>query len=515
VPKRKTPLRALKPKAAPARSPDLDRVLDALDAALLGGDTAAVEALVERLWAARRQAPDVLTQRLIDGRAQVPAFAFQLLQGTAGSRAPTYLRRVAEHRTVPDIVRFGAQRRAGWPERGEAKRRRTFLDTLQDPEGTLVVAAGQATSTWPPEPEILEEVVGYLGVLSSERVQAVLHTAAAELGDPAAWLLRAALHLADPPAQRLALAELVHLRDPAAAGAIGRLARTARDPGVRAEAEAALQRLGLHVVDAAPAEPAPLPPLHRAVVSMVDGAGGQVIFVVRQSTPGVHLFADFFHNETVGIKDTFGRSQEIADEATDAIAAFEDTGLGTVEVDLAAVRGILAAAVEVNAATGHPLPPVFELWEPFVHETYPPPADELVAPAELDDAPYAGHQDLLRASGRLADHPYFESWGFDPPDISAALLVTPLPRGGRLTDQQYRPLLEQLLPPATRQLFRQRLRRQAWLLDRAGEPPQRDQALAVAAHLPAASPADLARVPFWRKIAERSVANLAALVLLS
>jgi hypothetical protein len=513
VPKRKTPGRSAKPAARLRVVPNPEQLLDALDDALLNGDQAAVESLVEQLWRVRSRLPDVLTQRLLDGRARAPAFAFQLLQGAAGGRAAKYLRRVAESPTVPDIVRWGAQRRAGWPERGGAKRRRTFLDSLQDADATLLLATEQATDGWPPDGEILEEVLGYLAALPSARVQAVLQRIVDELGDDASWLLHGALHLADPPSQRFVLAELVRLRDPGAAGPIERLARTARDRGVRAEAEAALQRLGLHVVDVAPAEPEPLPPVARVVASLLDGVGGQVVIVVREPAPNVHLLADFFHNESVGIKDCFGRSHEMPAEADAAIDSFVETGLGMVEVDLAAARGLLAVAVAANAATGHALPPSFELWEPFVHETYPPPPDEPVTATEPDDAPYAGRQDLLRASGALTEYPDFYSWGFEAAELSAAMVMTPPPTGGRLTDRQYRPLLEQLLPAAKRPTWGSRLRRQAWLLERAGEPALHDQALAVAAHLATASTADLARLPFWRTLIERSVANLAGYLL--
>src|SRR5690242_9383574 len=145
-----------------------------------------------------------------------------MLGGFAGDRAETYLDRIAENPAAPEIVRFGARRRAGWSETSEAKQRRAFLDTLGDADGTLEVAVEQATNGWPPDPEVLGEVLGYLRALPAARRRVVLERIVGAHGGRAAWLVRAALHLADVPLQRQALSALVHLRDRGAAAAIGR-----------------------------------------------------------------------------------------------------------------------------------------------------------------------------------------------------------------------------------------------------------------------------------------------------
>jgi hypothetical protein len=489
---------------------DVDRLLDEVDAALAEGEPAKMQSAVESLWAVRQKLPEVLTRRLIEGRVAIPAFSFQLLQGFAGPRAPTYLRRIAEDRLVPDIVRWGAQRRAGWPERGEAKRRLAFLATLSDPLGALVMATAEATNAWPPGGEILEEVIGYLAVMPADQRRAALERLVQELDDAAVWLLHAALHLPDPAAQRYVLGELVRLRDPAAAGPIERLARTTRDAALRDEASAALQRLRLRVVGAAePPEPFAFPPVERALMSVIDGAGAQIILVLRDLGPAGVVFADFLLKEGVGIKDAFGLSHVPQEEIEDVMGQFVTEAVDLVEVDLAAVRGALAAAVAVNAATGQALPAKFELWEPLVHDAYPPPADEPITQPELDDTPYGNRPDLLRQSGRLADHDFFLTWAFDTPQTTVAMLSSPPPTSGRWTDRQYRPMIEQLMTPPVRAQLRERLRRQAWLLEREGDAATRDLALAVAAALPNASTEALGRLPFCQRLVQNSVLQFA------
>src|SRR5437763_258820 len=85
-------------------------------------------------------------------------------------------------------------------------------------------------------------------------------------------------------------------------------------------------------------------------------------------------------------------------------------------------RRVLAAVLEVTAASGDGLPPEFELWEPLVHDAYRPPSGEPLAVPELDGGAYLGRRELVRSSGRLADHPFFESWGFDAASTSYAML---------------------------------------------------------------------------------------------
>src|SRR3954454_662371 len=219
MPRRTTGRGAGRPvRAAPAV--DVEGLLDALDTAMLQGDPERVAQLSEQLWPARRQVPDAIVGRLVEGRARVPGLAFEMLGGFAAERSETYLRRIAEDPAAPNIVRFGARRRAGWPETGQAKRRREFLDTLADPDGTLVEATAQATGGWPPDGEVLGEVLGYLQALPAPRRREVLERIVSALGGRAAWLLRAALHIADVALQRQALSALVHLRDGGAAAAI-------------------------------------------------------------------------------------------------------------------------------------------------------------------------------------------------------------------------------------------------------------------------------------------------------
>lgn len=510
--------RALAPRPAPPSRGEVDRLLDSLDEAMLAGRLEQAGALTERLAGARARATEVLADRLIEGRAGIPFLAFQLLTAFGGKRAQHHLERIAAEERAPDIVRWGARRRAGWPEEGEGEARLTFLSALADGDGTLAEAISQAGGWWPPDGEILQEVLAYLEVLPAERRLAVVRRAVEAQAPEIAWLLRALLHLDDPAVQRLAIAELVRQRDVVAAGALSRLAHTARDPGVRDEARAAERRVRLAVVGAAPApDPRRLqawPAVDEVVVSEVDGHGVQALLLTRRWNEQLGMVADFLVKDSWGVKDAHGVSRGPAEGLLDfVLEPLEEDEVELVDVDLPAARGIVAEALRRNAATGQPIPPSFELWEPYLHDAYPPAEDERVAVAELDDAPYAGRADLVQGSDDLLDHPMFGNWVFGPDEVAPLLEHTPPPHGGRWSDRQYRPLIRALVDDATRERLRGRLRRQAWLLDRLEEKEDRDTALAVAASLAKGGEA-LAQHPFLRGMVQRSVEHLMATLLL-
>ena len=478
----------------------IDRLLDQLDQGLANGDQTAVEAALPQILAEQETAAEVLAQRLIDGRVRVPSFAFELLAGLSGPLAVDYFERVAGASEADDLVRFGAHRRLGWPERGENRQRLDFLDTLRDGEGTIVSVVAQATETWPQNSETTQEVFGYLAAMPAKRRLALATRIAAEEQESPPWLWNALLHAADKGTQRLAIQTLAAVKAPGAAGPLGRLAQTTGDARLRAEAIAAAQA-------GAPDTAAPenLPPVGQALLSMLDGDGGQVALVIREIGPGFCLVVNVLHNEREGVKGTFGSAWLPRDEAETMIEELEDSGVAMVGVPLAAVRGALAGALAINGALGRGLPPAYEIWEPLLHEAYPPAPDESAIAATLDDAPYAGRDDLVENSAALFAHPFFQHWGFEPEATLTALATLTLPEEPELTDEALLPLIAALATPVVCAQLRDRLRRQAWLLDHIEDAETRDLALASAAVLATNDQAALAALPFLRELTAASV----------
>jgi hypothetical protein len=185
----------------------INQVLDRMDAAMIEGHSDEAYAITKEIWNVRRQLPEVLTRRLIEGRAQIPFIALDMLEGFAGQHLDSYLQRIAGAANVPDIVRFGARRRQGWPEdeKLEARERREFLATLVDAGATLIAAAEQGSIPFPPDGAVLEEVARYLMILPADQRRRLLGRTAAELGPGSTWLLHAFLHSDDPKMAQIAI----------------------------------------------------------------------------------------------------------------------------------------------------------------------------------------------------------------------------------------------------------------------------------------------------------------------
>jgi hypothetical protein len=490
---------------------DVEVLLDRFETALIDVDREQIEATSQRLWELSDGSSlpaEAITRRLIEGASQAPAMAFNMLEIVAGEQTPIYLLQIFDNRNAPDLTRFAAARRYGWPQRGEAKLRREFLDSLSDPDGTLVLAVRVATQSPLTDGEVLEEVLGYLTALPSERRLAVVRRIVEEIGRPALRLFHALLHVKDTPLQREVLTHLASWREPGSIGPVERLAATARTKAVKAEAEKALVRLRLRDVTVGPdgvEVGKPLPPVFAAYLSLIDGDGGQIAVVIREMAEGLNAFLNVFSNEAFGIKDTIGKQTVPAELVDEMMEDFQIADLELIEVEPSAVRGAMVRAAEVNAATKKTIPPAYEIWEPLLHDAEPPPMDEETVFPELDDANYAGRDDLLNDSDELLDHLWFDAWGFPYEAMFQAMIQTPVPSRGRLTDRQIKPLVEHFMTPVMCATLRSRLRRQAWLLDRAGDTTERDQALAVAASLVDTSPDRLVRNRFVRKLIRVSV----------
>ncbi len=506
---------------------ELHKTLDQMEQAMLSGRQdayAEIESLTPRLWDARTRIPQILADRLASGRTMIPGLAFEMLPRFAGQQTPRYLRKLAEDTQVDDIVRFGARRRLGWPERGETKERRAFLSTLGDDIATLVQALSQANlgHVFPPDGEVLQEVLQYLLVMPPSRVIDVITLSTQGLGRGTAWVLRGLLHAEEPAVRAAALQQIVAIADRGALGALDRAAAASTDEGFRSEIAAARRRLQVRLVPSGDdARADTFPPIHSAYLSLIDGQGGQVAIVVRQRGDSLYLLAQAFFNEEWGVKDSFGINHTTWDALQHLYGANErgrlttfgppeedDSPVTLVEVDPAAVRGAVAEALKTNIANSRPIPPKFEIWEPVFHDQHPPSEGEATVLPLLDDSPFLDRIDLYRESDQLLDHPFFEHWFFNQDEIAPLLGSVPAPTAMRLTERQMHPLIEGLVDKKTRGLIRRRLQRQAWMLEHKGDRKERDLALAAAARLAVADEAELAQHPFLRAMVRASLENL-------
>jgi hypothetical protein len=163
-----------------------------------------------------------------------------------------------------------------------------------------------------------------------------------------------------------------------------------------------------------------------------------------------------------------------------------------VSVQVEDVVSTIQWATEKNLRGASPLPAEFSLWEPFYYPELLPTAHRSTACPQsvTGSSPMAkrpvGEVDVAR----LFLSPFFSSWQLALDDSTRA--------SARSTDGRLPPLHAGL-----RGILAQRLRRQAWLLERDGDGELRDVALSVAVGLERGEGHHLQGQAFLRALLER------------
>ena len=521
--------------ASPAQ---IERALTALEELVLAGRAEEIPRWTAVLWSNRGETQRALLRRLETGPVRIPGLYFDVLSSLGGAHASALMRRVAGNREVTDLLRMEARRRVGWPERTERRVRSAFLRTLRDPSAALGSLVAMGCGLPVPDGEAFGEALGYLLSMPADERTALTARLCSECGSAVAWLLRALLSAPDTPTRLLASGELLDMRDRGATAALHRLLRTATDAAVRAATEVAFLRLSLRSVSSvqgrdttdAPAvlrAPAPQPipratrplqhragprqaagepllPFEQAVVTAIDGNGGQAVTLIRSWDGELRLVVQVFLRDDVGILDAYGMMRIPREQAEEMLRLFGDRDCPLVDVSLQEACDIVLWGAERSLGTGRLPPPAFSLWEPyFFADLCPvPPTEAPTAPnlrGEASPPPGKGVADLLAS-------PFCDSWHFSAEELASALSsLSTEGSGGR---NRYGALLHHLCPPAVRCLLASRLRRQAWLLDRSGQGALRDAALGSAVGLERGGPPDLAEMPLLRGMLARGLAAL-------
>jgi hypothetical protein len=503
------------PRAAARRAEaDVERAVAALEQVVAAGRTSEIPRWTATLWEQRAAAERVLRRRLVQGPGAAPGLLLEVLAGLAGRRATGVLNEVANDADMPDLVRVEAHRRSGWPASGARRARAAFLRSLRDPSAALHGLVLLACRPAVPDGEIGAEALGYLLALPAAEREAWIAQSGGLYGPPASWLLRALLSAPDRDSRTAAAAQLLALRDRGAVPALSRLARAGRTALERDAAAVAQRRLAFTLLHGAGAprrrgtEPAPgaaAPTVTAVLLSSVDGRGGQAATVVRAWTPDVRLVVQFSvpGDGDVEVRATMRASAAQADQLVGLGGRLES---GLARITLPEARAFTAWGIERSLAGGHLPPPAFALWEPYLWEDLQPrPAEEAPQPLSL-----AGSAEVpgAAATAEFLESPPHASWQFGFAELAPALRdVADAETAGPARQAL---LLERLCAAPFPDRTAERLRRQAWVLDRLGEPRLRDVALGAACGLEAASPAEVAAQPLPRGMLARSLMGLRA-----
>jgi len=244
--------------------------------------------------------------------------------------------------------------------------------------------------------------------------------------------------------------------------------RAAYDPSrkVRRAAERAAERLSDQVGRRGEWLAPPDEPLLGCFITSIDGSGGQVLLIGRQTDEGDCKVLNVMFNDHEGIKECYGGLLPTLDEIEGLFGSgFAEMGIELVEIGLERAREELDRALQVTLKARRRLPVGYMAWrhwilgqDPHPPETFPLPE---MAPADKEE--------LLPICDELLDLDEFESWFFNVPELGGLeRQYRRLKRKRASNEAQEKALITEgvrhIVDEARRQLLRDRLRRQAWLL---------------------------------------------------
>ncbi len=273
--------------------------------------------------------------------------------------------------------------------------------------------------------------------------------------------------------------------------------RAAYDPSV--VVRQAAQEAATHLASVAVAQPTSIfelpvapPPLVSCRLSTIDGNGGQVLFIIRQTPDDTYEFLDLMFNDHQGIKDCFGGQAEDIDEVEDMVAdRLGEMGIELVDVSIEKARDEIERAYQTTLKAMRRLPPSYMSWRPWLQGEDPEPVEVFPLP-EITSREQA---DLLARCGELIAMEEFDSWAFNLADLQDLERKFERLANRKNADAAIEKLIGQgireIVDDRYRRLLRERLERQAWLLTQLyGEEDIPKLALAAAAGL-----ADRANLP--------------------
>jgi hypothetical protein len=504
-----------RPKGKPRPQPQplseaqiaFEKVLDAVSDAVRSNDDERMRAVMELLAPPPPFAADAIVRRLIEDREESPGVMLMILSRIAGDRRDVYFERIVKDRDAPDLVRFEAQGILGWEGPRESQRRAGFLRKLRDGYGALATSVNLIGRNWPGRAEPLIDTLDYLMALDHSERDAALERIISDAGWNAIPFLHGLLHVEDEQIQARTIAALAEYRFSGSVGPLRRVAATTTNADARRRATDALENVAFDRHAAPDPDQAAFPgadprPLVWAKMTRVEPGGGQSIWVVRESFGGL-VDETNFYIDGQGLRECNQFPSMTRDEIDDELLAIEGEDAALTTVDLAIARGAVQLAVDIHAATTRPLPFEFELYAPLLHESYPPAPGEPVRLPILDDAPFAGRDDLVAESGRLLEHPFFNDWFFTFDAIIDAMRTLPFDSQPDSGDAWT--IERGLLNPDRRTVLRNALRRQAWLLAESGSHEESQLALALAAWLPGAPDDALDRNVFLHTVSRNSL----------
>ena len=207
-------------------------------------------------------------------------------------------------------------------------------------------------------------------------------------------------------------------------------------------------------------------PVHRCLLSTIDGNGTQMVFVTRQRPDDYLKLMNTMFNDHEGIKDCTGVDMMDEDSLEEMLDMMELSGISAVDVKLERCRQVLEEAHQVTLKAGRRLPPQYVAWASFLEGEDRRDVEE----TESQEVDLTTQPELLEYCDELLELDEFESWFFNPREWKGhRKAYRSLERArGKDSDQKWDETIQQgleaIMDDEHRRLWRERLRRQAWVL---------------------------------------------------
>ena len=345
----------------------------------------------------------------------------------------------------------------------------TYFSSLRDPEAAMRRSLLGLLEHLEDESNLAMFVEMIEGRMSPETQVAFIKDLT-ELGDQRArLLLQALLQMDDEDVILAAIGGLDRLQDTTAIPLLEELADYGPGEKVRREARRVTGRLTMRAsVKKEPAKKARPPelPVHRCLLSTIDGNGTQMVFVTRQRPDDYLKLMNTMFNDHEGIKDCTGVDMMDEDSLEEMLDMMELSGISAVDVKLERCRQVLEEAHQVTLKAGRRLPPQYVAWASFLEGEDRRDVEE----TESQEVDLTTQPELLEYCDELLELDEFESWFFNPREWKGhRKAYRSLERArGKDSDQKWDEAIQQgleaIMDDEHRRLWRERLRRQAWVL---------------------------------------------------
>jgi len=467
---------------------------------------------IDRLRRVKSRVTPRLVEMLITGDDRARAIAASLLGYLRDKRAISPLQKILEDPRYNDDLKLSVF--SVLHELGAEVDEEDLYTQLQDPEAAIRRSMNRMLGMFG-QPAQLALFFEYFKERPTE-VQVTFARGMAALNDQRALHLLVPLLYSDDEDVVLAAIETVTaLKDPTPIPSLHEIAEFNPSQLVRVEARKAVAHLTMHAsVQGHPRPPEGSPsylPIYGCLISTIDGDGGQVAFIARQRPDGNLMIFDVMFNDHQGIKDAFGIESITEEEfETNLVETLSYEGIELVDIRLKRVREQIARAHRLTLEVGRNLPAEYLIWRCLLEGEEDEEVEEHALPILNPDL----QNSLLSTCDQLLELDEFESWFFNLDEIEeyADLTDIELERKRR----NWRTRLDQIITRAIRaiivkerrELIRQRLDRQAWIVAQLYSSPEVSLwCLAAARALDDDSTIPIEAHPLLRGMVIRSIEN--------